>query len=79
MFSESNKKRAESLMLCFDKSKESPICLIILQQILVIVSTSTFYLSQNWRSDGHFEVLNIVGSKVMSQNATQAKKSRSLL
>ena len=39
---ESNKKRAESWMLCFDKSKESPICLIILRRFLVIFLTPTF-------------------------------------
>ena len=27
------------------------------------------YLSQNWVSDGYFEVLNSIGSKVMTQNA----------
>ena len=40
--SESNKKIAESWMLCFDKSKESPVCLIILRWILVIFLTPTF-------------------------------------
>ena len=40
--SESNKKRAEGWILCFDKSKESPICSIILRQFLVIFLTPTF-------------------------------------
>ena len=38
---ESNKKRAESSVLCFDKSKESPVCSIILRQFLVIFLTPT--------------------------------------
>ena len=30
----------------------------VLRRFLVIFSTTTLYLSQNWSSDGHFEVLN---------------------
>ena len=39
---ESNKKRAENWMLCFDKSKESAVFSIILQQFQVIFLTPTF-------------------------------------
>ena len=39
---ESKKKRAENLMLCFDKSKESAVFAIILRRFLVIFSTPTF-------------------------------------
>ena len=67
-------------MLCFDKSKESPICSIILRQFLVIFLTPTFIsftkLKIRWSFWG---AELIIGSKVMTQNATQAKKSRSFI
>ena len=40
-FAESNNKRAENWMLSFDKSKESAVFSIILQQSLVFFSTTT--------------------------------------
>ena len=54
-------------MLFFDKSKESAGFLIILRQFLVIFSTPTFISSQNWRSDGHFEVLNRSKSQLVQK------------
>ena len=42
LWPESNKKRAENLMLSFDKSKESAVFSIILRRFLFIFSTPTF-------------------------------------
>jgi hypothetical protein len=73
--------RGENWMLCKWQSKESAVFSIILRRFLVIFSTTTFISFTKLKIRRSFwgaeQVSIIIGSKVMAQNAMQAKKSRS--